>query len=242
MYNIIEKDPFIKEGVFCPNKEGRALVSFQEVIENQEVRAYVKAASHALTAQGYTEHSFPHVHKVATTAATILRKMGYEERLVELAKIAGYLHDIGNVVNRVGHAQSGALLSFQLLKGMGMDPDEIATVISAIGNHDEDTAFPVNPIAAALILADKSDVRRSRVQNKDRTTFDIHDRVNYAVTESQIEIDPNEKIATLNMEIDTSISSVIDYFEIFLLRMILCRRAADALDYRFQLIVNDLKL
>ena len=195
-----------------------------------------------LLALGYTEHSFPHVVKTAKMAEMILLTLNYPKRTAELAKIAGYMHDIGNIVNRIDHAQSGAVMAFRLLDRMGMDPDEIAQVISAIGNHDEGTAAAVNPIAAALILADKTDVRRSRVRNQDFSNFDIHDRVNYAVEESRIYFNEDNTAIILDLKIDTSISAVMDYFEIFLGRMLLSRKAAEYLDIHFELIVNGQRL
>ena len=167
--------------------------------------------------------------------------LGYSEREAELARMAGYLHDIGNVINRIDHAQSGAVMAFRILDKMGADPEDIATIITAIGNHDESTAFPVNPVAAALILADKTDVRRSRVRNPDRTNFDIHDRVNYSVRESRLDIKPSES-AELILTIDTDICAVMDYFEIFLNRMTLCRKAAEKLGLQFRLVINGQRL
>lgn len=191
---------------------------------------------------GYTEHSFPHVVKAANTAEMILQTLGYPERIAELAKIAGYMHDIGNIVNRVDACQSGAVMAFRLLDRMGMEADEIAQVISAIGNHDESTAAPVNPIAAALILGDKTDVRRSRVRNRDFANFDIHDRVNYAVEESEIYFNEDRSAVILDLTIDTKISAVMDYFEIFLGRMLLSRKAAEFLNIRFELVINGQRL
>jgi metal-dependent HD superfamily phosphatase/phosphodiesterase len=168
--------------------------------------------------------------------------LGYDERTAELARIAGYMHDIGNVVNRVDHAQSSAIMAFRILDKMGMDVEEIATIISAIGNHDEATAVPVNAVAAALILADKSDVRRSRVRNRDLASFDIHDRVNYSVESSTLVIDEGNNYAVLNLKIDTELFTIMDYFEIFLGRMLLCRRAAEFLKLRFKLVINEVEL
>ena len=217
-------------------------LTYQDIKTNEEIRIYIKKADQSLEALGYTEHAFAHMTKTALTAAEILEKTGYPERTVELAKIAGYMHDIGNVVNRTDHAQSGAVMAFRILDKLGMPADEVATVICAIGNHDEHTAFPVNEVAAALILADKSDVRRSRVRNHDFATFDIHDRVNYAVTESKLQLDTEEKTITLSLTIDTAISSVMDYFEIFMQRMLLCRRAAAYFDLTFRLTINNATL
>ena len=190
---------------------------------------------------GYTEHSFAHVGYAAAQARKILTTLGYPQRETELAWIAGYMHDIGNVVNRVNHAHSGALMSFRLLDKMGMPAREVAAVTSAIGNHDEGTAFPVSPIAAALILADKCDVRRSRVRNTDIPSFDIHDRVNYAVERSTLSM-PENGIVRLDLAIDSTISPVLNYFEIFMERMLLCTKAADALSCKFELIINGQKI
>lgn len=213
-------------------------IMYQDVIKEQAVKTYIKKADESLLALGYTEHSFAHVGKVAQEAARILITLGYSEREAELARIAGYLHDIGNVINRVDHAQSGAVMAFRILDKMGADPEDIATIITAIGNHDESTAFPVNAVAAALILADKTDVRSSRVRNADFATFDIHDRVNYSVKEAHVRIE-KEAYIELVLTIDTSVCAVMDYFEIFLNRMILCRKAAEKLGLAFRLMIND---
>jgi HD superfamily phosphodiesterase len=201
------------------------------------VQTYIKKADESLSALGYTEHSFPHVSRVAFVARDILLTLGYDKREAELAQIAGYLHDIGNVINRVDHAQSGAVMAFRILDHMGADPEDIATIITAIGNHDESTAFPVNPIAAALIIADKTDVRDSRVRNQDIATFDIHDRVNYAVKRSEVRVAKGSHIE-LEISIDNNMCTVMDYFEIFLHRMMLCRKAAEKLGLEFWLIIN----
>lgn len=217
-------------------------ISFEDVKNNGSIKCYIAQADKALAAMGYTEHSFAHVGKAANTAEKILKTLGYSDREAELAKIAGYMHDIGNVVNRIDHAQSGAILAFRLLDKMGMEADEIAQVISAIGNHDEGTAAAVNPIAAALILADKTDVRRSRVRNRDFANFDIHDRVNYAVEESNIYFNEDNTAIVLELKIDTTISAVMDYFEIFLGRMMLSRKAAEFLNIKFELVINKQRL
>lgn len=213
-------------------------LDYEAVRASDEIRTYITQADASLIAMGYTEHSFAHVTKCAETAAGLLSQLGYDERQVELAKIAGYMHDIGNVVNRVDHAQSGAVMAFRILDKMGMDPEDVAVVITAIGNHDEHTAFPVNAVAAALILADKTDVRRSRVRNRDTISFDIHDRVNYAVERSDLLLDKEKKHLTLSLTIDTEISAVMDYFEIFMTRMLLCRKAAEFFGLRFRLHIN----
>lgn len=211
-------------------------ITIEQVKANESVKSYIKKADESLIALGYTEHSFPHVTKVSQTAKKILLTLGYPQRDAELAEIAGYLHDIGNVINRIDHAQSGAIMAFRLLDRMDAEPDEIATIITAIGNHDESTAFPVNPVAAALILADKTDVRYNRVRNTELPRFDIHDRVNYSVKRSEVHISREE--VALDIDIDTSFCPVMDYFEIFLNRMILCRKAAEKLGIRFALIIN----
>lgn len=214
------------------------MVTFDQIRENAAVRAYIACADESLVALGYTEHSFAHVTHVAKTAAYLLSTLGFSEHDVELACIAGYLHDIGNLINRVEHSQSGALMAFSILDKMGMPAEDIAKVITAIGNHDEGTGVPVNAISAALILADKSDVRRSRVRNDDVSTFDIHDRVNYSVRKSELRLNQDNTVVKLDLTIDTEYGSVMDYFEIFLERMILCRKAAERLGLRFKLIIN----
>lgn len=215
-----------------------ALVTYLDIKNSQEIKAYIRRADESLAALGYTEHSFAHVTKVATEAAEILQNMGYDDRTVDLTLIAGYMHDIGNAINRVDHAQSGALLAFNILTNMGMPADETILVTSAIGHHDEGTAFPVNALAAAIILADKSDVRRSRVRNRDIATFDIHDRVNYAVEASDLLLNREDGTITFKISIDTQICAVMDYFEIFLSRMMLSKRAAEHLGLIFKLDIN----
>ena len=216
-------------------------IRYEDILDSEEIRSYIRKADESLIALGYTEHSFAHVTKVAETSRRILLALGYPERDAELAAIAGYLHDIGNVINRVDHAQSGAIMAFRILDHMNAVPDDIATIITAIGNHDESTAFPVNHVAAALILADKTDVRASRVRNQDMSTFDIHDRVNFAVTESSLSIVPGREIG-LDLSINTEICAVMDYFEIFLARMLLCRKAAEKLGLHFSLTINGQKM
>lgn len=213
-------------------------VTFEYIRKNPDIRTYIQRADEALKSIGYTEHSFPHVEKAAATAARILTELGYPEREIELARIAGFLHDIGNVINRVDHAQSGAVMAFRLLDRLEMPVDEICSVISAIGNHDEATAQPIDAISAALILADKTDVRRSRVRNTDFLTFDIHDRVNYAVETAELLIDKEQQEFVLSMTIDMQISSVLEYFEIFMERMLLCRRAAQFFHMQFKIYIN----
>ncbi|MBR6513400.1 MAG: HD domain-containing protein [Clostridia bacterium] len=217
-------------------------MTFEDIKKNEAINTYIQKADESLIALGYTEHSFAHVTKVAETAAYILRALGYEDRDIELARIAGYLHDIGNLVNRSDHAQSGAVMAFRILDNLGFAADEIATITTAIGNHDEGTAEPVNHIAAALILADKTDVRRSRVRNNDKTGFDIHDRVNYSVKSSNVYIDTDKGSVELDMIIEDEYSSVMSYFEIFLGRMLLCKKAAERLGLKFKLIINGQRL
>ncbi len=211
-------------------------IHLEQVKSNAEIASYIRKADESLLALGFTEHSFAHVGRVSALARQILEWLGYDARTAELAAIAGWLHDIGNVVNRVDHAQSGAVMAFRILDKMGFPPEETATVITAIGNHDERTAFPVNPVAAALILADKTDVRANRVRNKDLATFDIHDRVNYSVRRSEVRLEAGEILLVL--EIDTAVCTLMDYFEIFLDRMLLCRKAAEKLGVRFGLEIN----
>ena len=206
------------------------------------VKAYIAGADRSLAALGFTEHSFAHVTLVAEKAGYILQTLGYPERTVELVKIAGYLHDIGNLVNRVEHSQSGAIMAFRILDHLNFPPDEIGQIVSAIGNHDEGTGVPVSALAAALILADKSDVRRNRVRNQDISNFDIHDRVNYSVTKSELKINESHTLIKLKLSVDTRYGSVMDYFEIFMQRMILCRKAAEKLGLQFKLIINEQQL
>lgn len=214
------------------------MITFQEIKNDETIRTYIKKADASLAALGYTEHSFAHVAKVADTARYILESLGYPAHTVELAQIAGFTHDIGNLVNRTDHSQSGAVMMFRLLDHKDMPAEDIATVVTAIGNHDEGTGVPVDAVSAALILGDKTDVRRSRVRNRDFATFDIHDRVNYSVEKSEVNIDKEAMEITLKLTIDTAISSVMDYFEIFLGRMVMCRKAAEFLKLKFRLVIN----
>ena len=217
-------------------------MTYQEIKKNEESNTYIRQADLALSALGFTEHSFAHVTLVAEKAGYILQTLGYPERTVELVKIAGYLHDIGNLVNRVEHSQSGAIMAFRILDHLNFPPDEIGQIVSAIGNHDEGTGVPVSALAAALILADKSDVRRNRVRNQDISNFDIHDRVNYSVTKSELKINESHTLIKLKLSVDTRYGSVMDYFEIFLQRMILCRKAAEKLGMQFKLMINEQQL
>ena len=218
------------------------MLTFEEITKNEAIKTYITRADESLLALGYTEHSFSHVLHVARTAGYILDTLGYDARTVEIAKIAGYLHDIGNLVNRQDHSQSGAVMAWSILNDMGCDPGEMATIVTAIGNHDEGTGVPVNAVAAAMILADKADVRRTRVRVKDPREFDIHDRVNYSVTRSCLTINPEKTEISLDLDVDTSYGSVMDYFEIFTNRMILCRKAAQKLNLQFRLTINGQQL
>jgi len=213
-------------------------MTYEQIRADHAVRVYIAQADASMEALGFTEHSFPHVTKVAHTAGELLQGLGYDARTVELAKIAGFLHDIGNVVNRVDHSQSGAVMAFRILDRMAFPPEEIAAIVAAIGNHDEGTGTPVSPLAAALIIADKSDVRRSRVRNQADIHTDIHDRVNYAVEAAALELIPEVDQILLRLTIDTDISPVMEYFEIFMKRMLLCRKAAAKLGCAFRLEIN----
>ena len=217
-------------------------MTYEEIKKNEAINTYIRQADASLVALGYTEHSFAHVTLVAEKAGYILQTLGYPQRTVELAKIAGYLHDIGNLVNRVDHSQSGAVMAFRILDNLGFAPEEISIIVSAIGNHDEGTGVPVSPVAAALILADKSDVRRNRVYNQDSSSFDIHDRVNYSVTKAELKINEAHTLIKLKLTVDTHFGSVMDYFEIFMQRMLLCRKAAENLGLQFKLMINEQQL
>ncbi len=214
-------------------------ITYDSLRRDPTIKTYIERADAALAALGYTEHSFAHVNRVAKVAGDLLRTLGDDDHTVELTRIAGVLHDIGNVINRCDHSQSGAVMAFRLLDVRGMSPDDICTIVTAIGNHDEGTGVPVDRVSAALILADKSDVRRSRVRNRDLTTFDIHDRVNYSVTNATLTLNDDKTEVHLSLTVDTEHSSIMDYFEIFLERMNLCRRAAEKLGLRFRLIINE---
>ena len=218
------------------------MLTYEDMKQDETIKTYIRRAGESMAALGFMEHSFAHVAVVAETAGYLLETLGYDERTVELAKIAGYLHDIGNLVNRVDHSQSGAIMAFRILEHAEMDPEEICTIVSAIGNHDEGTGQPVSAVVAALILADKSDVRRSRVQNPDPTAFDIHDRVNYSVKKSRLKINEEHTLVKLKLTVDTRYGSVMEYFEIFMQRMLLCRRAAQKLGLEFKLMINEQQL
>ncbi|MBQ7906743.1 MAG: HD domain-containing protein [Clostridia bacterium] len=214
------------------------MITYNDIKHNESISAYIKKADQSLIALGYTEHSFAHVGLVASRAEYILSTLGYDQHDIELVKIASHLHDIGNIVNRREHSQSGAVMAFRILDNLNMEAEDIATIVTAIGNHDEGDGEAVNPIAAALIIADKSDVRRTRVRNTDHIKFDIHDRVNYSVYESGIEINPEKTTICLKLKIDTDICPVMDYFEIFLTRMLMCKNAASTLGLQFKLEIN----
>jgi metal-dependent HD superfamily phosphatase/phosphodiesterase len=224
------------------DKNKYSIIVLKNIKKNPIVNAFIKSANDYLGTIGYTEHGVRHVKLVASIAENVLLYLDYPKRLQELAGIAGYMHDIGNVVNRKDHGQSAALISMRLLKDMGMTPEETALIISAVGNHEEETGDPVNPVAAALILADKSDVHKTRVRNPNISKYDIHDRVNSAVERSFLKVFKDKKVISLQLTIDTQISKVMEYFEIFMSRMIMCRRAAGFLDCAFELIINDRKL
>jgi len=231
-----------KEGIRMNKKK----ITFEDIKNSEEISTYIKKGNDLLGAIGFTEHGFAHAGKVAARAAEILTVLDYDERTIELAKIAGYIHDIGNCINRHDHAQSGAVMAFRILDRMHFDAEELADIIGAVGNHDEGTGVAFSPISAALILADKSDVRRSRVRyknrNEEKLSEDIHDRVNYAVHHTHLTVDKEEKSILLELSIDTEISAVMEYFEIFLTRMIMCRNAAQFLGLSFELSINNIRL
>ncbi len=219
------------------------IVNLDVVKKVPEIEIYINKGNDHLGAIGYTEHGPRHANLVANIAHNVLARLGFPQREAELAAIAGYLHDIGNIISRVGHGQAGATMAFTVLRELGMPHDEIAVVMGAIGSHDpEESGHPVNNVSAALILGDKSDVHRTRVRNPDQAAFDIHDRVNYAVEHSFLRVDDRGKTITLELKIDTKISPVMDYFEIFLTRMVMCRRAASFLGCDFGLAINDVRL
>ena len=217
-------------------------MTYQEIKKNEEVRAYLKKGNDNLGVLGYTDHSEAHCTVVAERAGLILKKLEYPEETIELAKIAGFMHDIGNAVNRSRHAEYGAIMANELLKGKDLSLENRITIMSAIGNHDESTGGATDPVSAALIIADKTDVRRNRVRDKDRAAFDIHDRVNYAVTEAKLKIIKEKKLISLNLQIDESICTMYEYFDIFLGRMMMCRGAAEILNMKFRLTANGSKV
>ncbi|MCI8616678.1 MAG: HD domain-containing protein [Clostridia bacterium] len=218
------------------------MITLKDVRENPEVDALIQGAQKQLRALGYTEHGHRHISIVSKRAGDILERLGYPERTVELARIAGYMHDLGNCINRVDHAHNGAILAYNILKDMGMPVEERTEIMMAIGNHDENTGTAISDISAALILADKSDVHRDRVVNRNLSTFGIHDRVNYAVTNANLIINENERKIMLDLTIDTKICPVLDYFEIFMERTMMNKYAAKFLKVWFELIINDTKL
>ncbi len=215
------------------------MITFEDIKSNEDIKTYITEADKSLIALGFTEHSFAHVTRVADVAKYILKTLGYSKHDIELVQIAAYLHDIGNLVNRIEHSQSGAVMAFRILSNMGMPAKDIAVITTAIGNHDEGTGVAVNPVAAALIIADKTDVRRSRVRNNDTSTFDMHDRVNYSVKKSTVKINDDMTVITSELSVDTNYGSVMDYFELFLNRMIMCRKACEKLGLQFRLIINN---
>ena len=214
------------------------MISYDKIIQSEVIRTYITSADESLAALGFTEHSFTHVFHVAETVEYILSVMGYDAHTIELGKIAGYLHDIGNLLNRKEHSQSGGIMAWSILNDMKCEPKDIATIVTAIGNHDEGTGVPVNAVAAALILADKADVRRSRVRNQDFSSFDIHDNVNYSVIDSVLEINGEKTEIELRLTIDTEYGSIMDFFEIFMERMLMCKRAAEKIGLKFKLRMN----
>ncbi|HZK43961.1 MAG TPA: HD domain-containing protein [Syntrophomonadaceae bacterium] len=218
------------------------MVTLKDVQANPLVKTFIEKGNEHLEQMGFTDHGVLHVSLVAELSREILTKLGYGKRCAELASIAGYMHDIGNVISRSGHSQSGALMAIEILDRMGMEPAEIAIIAAAIGNHDEGYGHPVNEVAGALILADKSHVHRNRVRNTEIVTFEIHDRVNYAVEHSLLSIDEKKKVITMELAIDINICPVMEYFEIFLSRMVMCRRAATFLGCEFELLINGAKL
>ena len=217
-------------------------MNYKAIRKNKEVLAYLKKGNENLGVFGFTDHSEVHCAMVAERAGMILKKLGYSEHDVEVAKIAGFMHDIGNAVNRKNHGEYGALLADRILEKMNMELEDRVTIVSAIGTHDESTGGAKDAISAALILADKTDVRRNRVRPKEMSSFDIHDRVNYAVTEAKLKVNPEKKVITLDLQIDENICSMLEYFEIFLQRMLMCRRAAEMLGVKFKLTANGSKI
>lgn len=217
-------------------------ISLDDIKANPVLDACIRKGNEYLGVMGFTEHSYRHINLVSSIARNILEKLGHSKRECELAAIAGYLHDIGNVVSRNDHGISGANIVFPILLNMGMSAEEVCTVVSSIANHEEQYGYPVNAIAAALILADKSDVHRSRVRNQEFATFDIHDRVNYAASHAYVFVNDDNRSITMELNIDIEICPVMEYFEIFLARMILCRRAANYLGCNFELVINGSKL
>lgn len=227
------------------NTETTLDLTFSDIEHDEEIRAMIAAANHNLGVLGYTEHGFRHVGLVATIARGVMQRLGYDKRMQELAAIAGFTHDIGNVVSRHGHASTGAVIAHQILTARGMKPEDVIVIMSAIGSHGDDAGKlgePVHPVSAALILADKSDVHRSRVRISEPADFDEHDQMNYATTSSFLRVDPEAETITLELEIDTELASVMKYFELFLPRMQMCRRAANLLEQTFRITINDVSV
>ena len=222
--------------------EENGVVTFEDIRNNAEIRTYIEKGNENLGVLGFTKHSVGHATKVSDTAAKILEGLDYDARTVELARIAGYMHDIGNAVNRTHHAEYGAILANDILKDTDMPLEDRVTIVSCIGSHDESTGGATDPVSAAVIIGDKTDVRRNRVSNKDKSSFDIHDRVNYAVTEASLKINADKKVISLNLQIDESICTMYDYFDIFLQRMLMCRGAAGVLGAKFKLTANGSKV
>lgn len=218
------------------------MVTLAAVTSDDELMTFIDAANSQLAALGYTEHGRRHAGLVSQVAGDILHQLGYAVETVELARIAGYLHDVGNLIHREAHALSGALIAMQGLRRLGMAPADVALVMAAIGNHEEERGIPVSPVAAAVVLADKADVHRSRVQSPDKDDFDIHDRVNYAATDSSVAVDAGQRVIVLRLAIDANDASVMNYFEIFLSRMVMMRQAAQVLGCDYHLIINDVRL
>ena len=214
-------------------------LTIEDIRRDPEVIAFIQNANDALRRLGYTEHGQRHAGLVGNIAESILERLEYPKRMSQLANVAGYLHDIGNSIHRQNHALSGSLMAWQILSRMGMSPDESALIMNAIGNHEEERGMATNPVSAALIIADKADVHRSRVQNPDMTAFDIHDRVNYATTRSFVRVLEEEKVIVLELEIDTDYAQVIEYFEIFLDRMTMVRQAVEFMNCTFRLVINE---
>ncbi len=230
----------------CQPKESKTeepkSMDYKKILENEEVKAFLKKGNENLGVLGYTDHSEKHCAIVAKRAGEILKEFGYSKHETELAQIAGAMHDIGNAINRKNHGEYGALLANELLQKMGMSMEDRVIIVSAIGHHDESTGGAVDPVSAALILADKTDVRRNRVRTKEKASFDKHDRVNYAVTNATVKLNPEKHVITLDLEIDESICTMYEYFEIFLGRMMMCRQAAEMLGAKFKLLANGSKV
>jgi hypothetical protein len=232
-----DAEPTVLPSAPIPASEA-GLLSLRDVRKDPRVRVYIAKANQQMAAIGYTEHGHRHAGIVSTIARSILNSLGFETRTAELAAIAGYLHDIGCMINRQGHVEAGGIISFQILTDRGMEPTEIADVVAAIGNHEEPYGVPITPIAAAVTIADKSDVHYTRVQAEDSAEYDIHDRVNAAVRRSFLRVEPDAKTIRLELEIDSEVASIMEYFEIFASRMSLCRRSAEKLGCRFRLSIN----